>query len=242
MKKVSYISIMRILILAIAFSCIYIYSNAQDYAIIKDKDGYVNVRQGPNFKSKIIGKLYTDDIFGYDSESETAGWIKIYKQNNKVEINSIDGYIDKTRLLPLSQFKSLNKKQIGKHIAIVSNDSISITINSSAFIAKNHKLHHYGIDKLLSIDEKHVWGTDGEVPKVKISAVNVSINNISITIPKSEFDDLYEPNFKDFNVYLSKNGTLYIEMDNSDGAGAYTIIWVIKNNQYLKRYIDNSNV
>lgn len=233
---------MRILILAAAFSCIWVCSNAQDYAVIKDRDGFVNVRKEPNVKSQVIGQLYIDDLFLYDSESEKSGWIKIYKQNFKDERKDFDGYIDKSRLFPLSQFKSLSKKQVGKHIANVSNDSISITIKSSAFIAKNHKLHYYGIDKLLSIDGKHIWGTDGEVPKVKISSVSVILNSMPVIIPKSEFDDLYEPNFKNFHIYLSKNGTIYIEMDNSDGAGYYTVIWIIKNNKYLKRYIDNSNV
>lgn len=219
---------MRILLLIVIFSCTWICSNAQDYAIIKDKDGYVNVRSEPNAKSEIIGKLNIDDIFLYDTESEKSGWIKIYKQDFKNERKDIDGYIDKARLSPLSQFISLNKKRINIHSSSISNDTISVNIKSAVFNAKHHKLQHYGIDGLLSIDGNHVWGTDGEVPKVKISSIKVSINNIAVIIPKSEFDDLYEPNFRTFHLYLSNKGTLYIEMDNSDGAGAYTIIWIIK--------------
>lgn len=231
---------MRVIILAVAFSCICIYSNAQDYAIIKDKDGFVNVRKEPNAKSEIIGKLYIDDIFSYDPESESVAWIQIYKEDIKNENEFINGYIDKTRLFPLSKFKSLNRIHLGLRSASVSNDSISITIKSSAFKAQSHKLR-YRTGELLSIDGKHIWGTDGNVPKVKITDVNVSLNNTPIIIPKREFDDLYEPNFKMFRAYLSKNGTIYIEIDNSDGAGAYTIIWVIKDHNYLKRYIDNGN-
>lgn len=232
---------MKIIILATVFSCICVYSKAQDYAVIKDKDGFVNVRKEPNAKSEIIGKLYVDDIFSYDTESESAGWIEIYKEDIKKDNDIVEGYIDKTRLFPLSKLRSLGRKFIGNHSVSIKNDSISIAINASAFHAKSHKLHYDGQNELTSIDGKHIWGTDGNIPKVKITGVNVSINNTTVIIPKSEFGDLYEPNFKLFHAYLSKNGTIYIEMDNSDGAGAYTIIWVIKDNKYLKRYIDNGN-
>jgi len=232
---------MRTCIFILTISFISLYSKAQEYAIIKDKDGFVNVRKGPNAKSEIIGKLYVDDIFSYDTESESAGWVEIYKEDIKKDNSMIEGYIDKTRLFPLSQLKSLGRKFTGSHSVGIKNDSISITINASAFNAKSHKLHYDGQNQLISIDGKHIWGTDGNMPKVKITGVNVSINNTNIIIPKSEFGDLYEPNFRLFHAYLFKNGTIYIEMDNSDGVGAYTIIWVIKDNKYFKRYIDNGN-
>jgi len=74
-----------------------------------------------------------------------------------------------------------------------------------------------------------------------ISSLTLTQNNIKVIIPKSAFDDLYEPDFSSVKVYSDTNH-FYIFMDNSDGAGAYTIIWIFKDNKYYGRYIDDSEV
>ena len=64
---------------------------------------------------------------------------------------------------------------------------------------------------------------------------------MSIDIPKDAYKDLYEPSLRTLSIFSGADSTFYVRMDNSDGAGAYTIIWVIKDNKYLGRYIDTSN-
>jgi hypothetical protein len=33
------------------------------YAVVKDTDGYVNVRQGPSVNAQIVGKIYNYSVF-----------------------------------------------------------------------------------------------------------------------------------------------------------------------------------
>jgi hypothetical protein len=224
-------------------------TKAQSYAIINDKDGFVNVKKAPNVKAAIVGKIHIDEIFGLEDDDENKSeWLKIYKQNEAK--HGLEGYIHKSRIFLISNFKTAKKTRVYADSCVSSNDSLTIIAKSGIFKSKNHKFSYApsgAIRKedpqteLDKIDGKQFWGTDGEIPKKAITSLKIMINGSQINIPKSAFDDLYEPRLKTLKVYLGINNTLYIEMDNSDGAGAYSVIWIIKNNQYLKRYIDNIN-
>jgi len=234
-----------LVILFVSFYCV---TYAQTYAVINDKDGFVNVRKDKTASSLIVGKIYDDSIFSYDDEDlDKSGWVKIHKQDFNKE--GVEGYITKSRIFNLSKFKSIKSIRSSKDSCVTINDSLKIIVKSRLFNPKNHSLSYrkpgkYVGDRkeLTKIDGKHIWGVDGNLPRKAISAVRILKQGISITIPKEAFDDLYEPSFKTLHVYFGKNDIIYIEMDNSDGAGAYSIFWIIKNGQYIRRYIDNSNV
>jgi len=230
---------MKTLTLIIFFSFLCLFTRAQNYAIINDKDGFVNIRKEANSKSEIIGKLYSKNIFLYDTESETLSkWIKIYKQQPKKSL--LEGYVYEDKIYSISRFPRLRQKKTSINNSTLQNDSMLVTVRSSKFISKNHRLSFQGDQT--HIDGKLIWGADNSMPHIHISSVIVSIDGNIVNIPNKAFEDLYEPNYSNFNVYLGKNNTIYIEMDNSDGAGAYTVIWIIKDGKYFDRYIDNLNV
>lgn len=227
---------MKALILFISLSFFSLLGHSQDYGIINDKDGYVNIRKEANPKSEIIGKLYIKDIFLYDAESSAnPKWVKIYKQRSAD--NLLEGYVAQNRIYPISEYPQLKVKKIGINFCSLKNDSLSVAIHSAQYISKGHKLSIN--DNGTLIDNKLIWGTDGIMPHIKITSLMVNISNKNIIIPDYAFNDLYEPNYKKLNVYIGTNDIIYIEMNNSDGAGAYTIFWIIKNGKYSGRYIDN---
>ncbi|MEO8884977.1 MAG: SH3 domain-containing protein [Mucilaginibacter sp.] len=205
-------------------------STAQSYGIINDKDGFVNVRKSPSINSPIVGKIYSDQLFGYDYDTaDNSKWVDIFQQHENT--GHLEGYISRNKILPLTALKK-NKKN---------NDSLSVVIKSSAFNPQMHTLQYNKPRKneradLVKIDGKAIWGQDGGIPKKEISSVKIIKNGTQITIPKTAYNDLYEPDFGSLNIYSNKN-TIYIEMENSDGAGWYTIIWVIKDNKFDYRYI-----
>ena len=232
---------MKILFVIFLFSVTGIASYAQSFGIINDKDGYVNVRKEKSTNSAVVGKIYNDSLFGYDDEDK-SDWIKIYKEDSGN--SALEGYVHKSRIRPISKFRRVKNIRLYNDSCIAVDDNLTIVIKSRLFNVKKHELTY---DKtypkeLIKIDGRHVWGTDGEIPKKVISSVKFIKNGRQIIIPADAFTDLYEPSFRSFKVYEGDDDTVYIEMDNSDGAGAYTVIWIIKNNQYLKRYLDDSNV
>ncbi|MFI5140001.1 MAG: SH3 domain-containing protein [Sphingobacteriales bacterium] len=232
---------MKILTALIFFTGVYFLANAQSFAIINDKDGFVNIRKDKSINSPVIGKLNNDDIFQYDPD-EKSDWIKIYAQHlGNEDGHYIEGYIHKSRVFPLSNLKSVKNIRSFKDSCVAIDDGLMVIIKSKLFNPKKHKLTYYPSNSniLTKIDGLHIWGTDGGMPKQKISEIKIIKNGKSIVIPEDAFNNLYEPNLSTLQIYIGKANTIYIEMDNSDGAGGYSIIWIIKNDKFYKKHIDN---
>ncbi|MVN89513.1 SH3 domain-containing protein [Mucilaginibacter aquatilis] len=219
--------------------------SAQSFAIINDTDDFVIVRENPNVKSKVRGKLHINEIFSYDASSK-AEWVEIYREDSRN--TGLEGYIQKSELLPLSLFKSTTSHSITNNSVTVMSGSMTLKLTSKPFNAKNHKLKFENpypqckncILILSKIDNRFLWGTDGGAPKKAVKSLNMTFKGLLVSIPTSAFSDLYEPVLNSIQVFQNKK-TIYIQMDNGDGAGGYTVIWVIKNGHYIKRYLDDSH-
>lgn len=207
------------------------------YAIIKDSDGFVNIRKAPDKTAPIVGKIYKYSVFS--CEPNKTNWWKILQVDEHDKSYWLEGYIYKDRVSLLNGWKVLKKRNAYVDSGVFKNDSIKIVVKTSAFRPKDHKLL-YKEKELIKIDGKLFWGTDGEIPKKKISSVRIINNDRIITLPKNAFGDLYQPNLDSISICSGPDKTFYISMLNSDGAGGYYIIWVLKDNNYLNRYIDDS--
>jgi hypothetical protein len=201
------------------------------YAVINDKDGFTNVHTSPNVNSPITGKIDSYHVFTCEV-NKTNWWKVLYiARDNSSKSNWIEGYIYKTKVSLLPEWKPINGKT----------KQIRVRVNTSSYFSRNHKFLKIDNDTYL-IDGKRFWGTDGEIPKICISVVSISINNIPVILPVNAYDDLYEPRLETLSYTYGPGNTIYISMNNSDGAGGYTIIWIIKDNKYYARYIDDSMV
>lgn len=234
---------MKTPLLLFALTLFYISANAQ-FAVINDQDGSVNIRKDKNVNSAIVGKLDSNSIVRiWDEDINKIDWLHVYMQTGY--ITGIEGYVHKSRLKFISDFKSIKNIKYQSNFCSAKNDSISIKVSSSKFIPKNHRLKYHKQTNnegsyYESIDNKPIWGTDGRLPQMAINTLCVIINGKSLSIPKTAFNDLYEPQFSTIQVYLEPNNNIYIELDNSDGAGGYSVIWTFKNNKYLCRHLDRS--
>lgn len=227
------------------------------FAIINDIDGYTNVRKDKSSSSEIIGRLFNDDVFLIAEEDDSDEWINVFYFAELSEIESykkdyylqechcttdiiyFDGYVHKSRVLPIEKLVELTtKRQISDQGLSLMNDSIIFSLKTIPFIQKNHKVDRVEgwVEK---IDGNRPKGVDGGIPKVEIKNLSFLINSGAIEIPKQEYADLFEPNLKTISIYADKRGVIYVYMPyNSDGAGGYDAVWIIKENQYLKRYVD----
>jgi len=161
---------MKTFTLFLFFSCSYFISNAQlSYGVINDKDGFVNVRKEKNAHSPIVGKIFNESIFGYAIDDK-SNWAKIYKQDEKKPVY-LEGYIDRNRIKPFTAFKKLNRPKVYHDSCTIKNDTLSIIIKASIFISRQHKLSYEKpgckncVTVLTKIDNKRIWGTDGELPR-----------------------------------------------------------------------------
>ena len=180
---------MKLLLLFLLISS---YTFAQEnknyfFAVINDKDGYVNVRKEANIHSKVIKKLDNNTlIFAFNyNKSEDGNWI--YADN--------DGYIYNDRVKWIEKLPKAAKGIEKKNAIHFSGKNIKVTLTSQKFDKNKHsflyyKESHHSIEK---IDGKSFWGTDGEMPREEYKNIRIYINGKQVFIPKSAYDDLYEP-------------------------------------------------
>ena len=211
-----------------------------DYAVVKDKDGYVNIRAKENVKSKIVGTLPNNTLVYtlFDTTDDETGeeiflnWLYVDK-----------GYVHKSRLKIINEFPSIGKgkKKETENSITIAEKGISVTLTRQLFDKTKHKItkkKHKDYEELI-IDGKSAQGADF-IPEDHYKSIIVTINGKNVSIPKSAYDDLYEvAMYTDNNaVYYDKEeDTIYIIAHNGSGANAYEVCWQIVKGEYKTRII-----
>ncbi len=207
-----------------------------DYAVVKDKDGYVNIRAKENVKSKIVGTLPNNTlVYGFfgDDDPNPSNWV--YEKN---------GYIHKSRLKKINEFPSIGKEKETENSITITDKAISVTLTQQKFDKTKHKItkkKHKEYSEYI-IDGKRAQGLDGGLflPENHYKSITVTINGKNVPIPKSAYDDLYEVWVHPYNnmVYYDKeDDVLYIFVRCGDGANAYEVCWQIVKGEYKTRII-----
>ena len=206
-----------------------------DYAVVKDKDGYVNIRAKENAKSKIVGTLPANtlvNVYFWEDEPTPPNWIAVDK-----------GYVHKSRLKKIYEFPSIGKgkKKETENSITIAEKGISVTLTRQLFDKTKHKItkkDQGGYEELI-IDGKRAQGADF-IPEDHYKSIIVTINGKNVPIPKSAYDDLYQVAMYTENnaVYYDKEeDTIYIIAHNGSGAYAYEVCWQIVKGEYKTRII-----
>jgi hypothetical protein len=220
----------KFIIYLLLFTCLNV--NAQ-FAIIQSKDGYVHVREtaelGKNIKQKLSnGSIVIIDELELESSTD---WIPVIYN---LETQNKNGFIHKSGLKQIQSFQKAKRKEFSKSSNQLVLDSHKLTIAIRTFDSKKHQITYKNnfIDK---IDASKFWGTDGEMPKMEYQSLKLSTEKTDINLPTNQ---LFNPNLKLTNMYQDKDtNSLYIIAKNSDGAGSYDVLWIIKDGKFLKRIV-----
>ncbi len=203
-------------------------------ALIKDKDGYTNVRSEPNSKSEIVYQIKTDHVFWYgdDYYNPNSEWIKVYIPKNIFSLNCsysnlLEGFVHKSRIMPF------DKKDKYK------GDELIFEYVTKPFSTKDKIIDYQDNKWIIAINGLKPWGTDGNIPKYEIEHIKVILNGQKIDIPSALTMDIYECD-NTFDIYKIAE-TFFVQQWNSDGAGAYKLVWVINKNGIKQRLVGNIN-
>ena len=206
-----------------------------EFVIIADpEDSFVNIRNTPSIKGRIDEKLQNGKImFAFEQK---GNWILAQHSENKI-VKS--GYVHKSRVKKISSLKKIKNTSSTENSISFDNENIYVEITMKSFIKPEHtyKLDDYGYIKL--IDNNIPWGIDGGLPRTEYKEIVIKINGKNVTIPVESLKDLYEPNLSSTSVYYDAvKNNLYIVAGNSDGAGAYSLTFVIENKKYKERILE----
>ena len=206
-----------------------------DYAVVKDKDGYVNIRAKENVKSKIVGTLPNNTlVYGFfDKEYNPTNWIEVGK-----------GYVHQSRLKRIFDFRAIEGKEQGNSV-IFDDKDVKVTITKQKFDKTKHKItkkEHDGWTELI-IDGKKIYGIeiyggDDSLPQDHYKSITVTMKGKNVPIPKSAYDDLYQIFYFNRLIYYDEEAeALYIFANNGDAGLAYQVCWQIVKGEYKTRII-----
>jgi len=207
------------------------------FAVIQDKDGFVNVRRTCEIGDNIIDTIRNGNVvFCFETQND---WFPIdYKDHGR----NLSGYIHKTRLKFIGDDNKINHSSLTENIVVFKTDSIKLTMTKINFLPEKNKMEFIKANSsskeaniLEKVNGKEIWGTFGAIPKTQYGEVILELGNKKITLP---CENLFAPNLDYTTLNLEpKTKSIYISAYNSDGAGAYAVLWIIENGKYNRRIL-----
>ena len=211
-----------------------VFAQEEAFAVINDKDGYVNVRKGKSAQSKVLKRLNNKTIvFAYNYDKATDGnWI----------YTDEEGYIYNDRVKWIYKFPIIAKGIAKGNTIVFEGKEIQVVLTSGKFDKSKHSFEYFkdsptGIEV---IDDELPYGTDGKMPTTEYRSIEVNIHGKRVSLPKDAYSDLYEPTFlTDHNsVYYDKESDiLYIVANNNYAERPYKVCWQIEKGVYKGRKV-----
>ncbi|WP_314809567.1 SH3 domain-containing protein [Capnocytophaga granulosa] len=211
-----------------------VFAQEEAFAVINDKDGYVNVRKGKSAQSKVLKRLNNKTIvFAYNYDKATDGnWI----------YTDEEGYIYNDRVKWIHKFPIIAKGIAKGNTIVFEGKEIQVVLTSGKFDKSKHSFEYFkdsptGIEV---IDDELPYGTDGKMPTTEYRSIEVNIHGKRVSLPKDAYSDLYEPTFlTDHNsVYYDKESDiLYIVANNNYAERPYKVCWQIEKGVYKGRKV-----
>ena len=211
-----------------------VFAQEEAFAVINDKDGYVNVRTGKSAQSKVLKRLNNKTIvFVYNYDKATDGnWI----------YTDEEGYIYNDRVKWIHKFPIIAKGIAKGNTIVFEGKEIQVVLTSGKFDKSKHSFEYFkdsptGIEV---IDNELPYGTDGKMPTTEYRSIVINIHGKQVSLPKDAYSDLYEPTFlTDHNsVYYDKESDiLYIVANNNYAERPYKVCWQIEKGVYKGRKV-----
>ena len=211
-----------------------VFAQEEAFAVINDKDGYVNVRKGKSAQSKVLKRLNNKTIvFAYNYDKATDGnWI----------YTDEEGYIYNDRVKWIHKFPIIAKGIAKGNTIVFEGKEIQVVLTSGKFDKSKHSFEYFkdsptGIEV---IDDELPYGTDGKMPTTEYRSIEINIHGKRVSLPKDAYSDLYEPTFlTDHNsVYYDKESDiLYIVAINDYAERPYMVCWQIERGVYKGRKV-----
>jgi hypothetical protein len=201
--------------------------------VVDDPDGYVNVRSDPSLQSKIVARVNSGSVVAVEAALE-GGWAMLIAE----EDGEPPRYVHGSRLKGVTPWKQMGATpgDDGKEAVFrdggfeVRVTSVPFEVSGRAVTRDEHGFH--------LVDGRRPWGQDGGLPKESL-VLTAKSNGRKVEIPAVAMRDLFEPNLDSLAVLTPSDPgeRALVLMSNSDGAGAYVVIWAFEKGTYRGRVV-----
>ena len=212
-----------------------------EFCVVQDSDGWSNVREKGDLKSKVIARVDHGQLVWVFS-GENPKWPSIIFIDKKGKEQG--GHIHASRLKALSDFKQFKTKVSKKdQKETLENKDLRVEIALKKFDAKKHKLTYEEVEGgrfLSKIDGLPYWGIDGGIPTDQYDKITVQKDGKTMTVPAEALKNLFQPGLYPGNTIITvnpKDDAIYITSFNSDGAGGYVVGFVFERGKFKSRAV-----
>ncbi|HPR74000.1 MAG TPA: hypothetical protein PLX41_10105 [Bacteroidales bacterium] len=103
-------------------------------------------------------------------------------------------------------------------------------------LRSNGKVDHLKVKNIIDGHKAH--GIDGNIPRTELSEFVIKIDQDVVEVPKKYFNDIFNANLENTEVYLDTDRSLiFVYINGSDAAGGYSVKYVINRTGYITRII-----
>lgn len=214
----------------------------EEFCVVQDSDGYTNVREKADLKSKVIARVDHGQVVWIYLGGMTK-WPNVIFMDKEGEERT--GFIHASRLKALTDFESIaGKVSETDQTETFEQGKLKVKIEIEPFQIEGRELTYkeYSKDEryLIEIDGKNYWGTDGGMPREQYRKITVQQGGKTISLPDSALENLFNPGLYPGNTKVTlnpKDNAIYITSFNSDGAGGYVVAFVIEGGKYKSRAV-----
>jgi len=118
-----------------------------------------------------------------------------------------------------------------------SGHKVALIIRNAPFESSKHS-HGYNENIGPLVDGRKAYGAES-IPRTQIKSIVLYFDGRPIKVSRWLYSDCYNPNLESeyVKLRLARNRqTVFVTMDGADGAGAYTVVWVLKRNGRHSRF------
>jgi hypothetical protein len=207
--------------------------NAQS-GIIKDPDGFCNIRETPTAQSKVQDTLSNGRLVYMLPEGPVSNWLSI-DYNKGTQYRS--GYVHRSRVVFLKDMSPFKATIENDTLLKMELNDMQITIKIGKFAKTGRKIIYNEDQVIETIDGKHTWGND-LMPTNEYKSIQFKSGIQTLTFPKTWFNDLFSTMLYHTSAYHDNTtNTVYILADNGDASLSYTCVWIIKSGQIVHREV-----
>jgi hypothetical protein len=203
--------------------------------VVNDPDGYANVRSGSSLQSEVVGKVESGGVVTVESALE-GEWARLTSDN----AGEPPRFMHASRLSKINSWLQLASAPAdGGKETILREDDFEVRVRRAPFVAAEHRITRDDAGLYL-VDGKRPWGQDGGLPHESL-ALAVTQAGKKVAVPAAATGDLFEPNMDSMVVLTPAKPSeqALVLMLNSDGAGAYGVIWAFERGRYRGRAVFN---
>lgn len=223
-------------------------ADGEMFGVIRDSDGYVNVRESKGSSTKVVGRI-PDGGMVLIVNDDGGDWLRVYHSDSAGDAVQ-EGFVHRSRILTFDRLpvgksvEASDGEETEEQRAVFQVAGLQLEVETEPFAIGESSVtvvrYPSGGESVIEIDRKPFHGTDGRMPGRQYRSIVIRRGDQISEFPQEAFETLYQPNVSEDNpdvFHDPATGEIYLVAWNSDGAGGYVVMFRVVDGRYRERMV-----